>query len=179
MTSTVINLALFKLGWVACVFGAAAGRPAIGAAVIAVAVTVHLARSENRAGEVRLLLAAGLIGLVWETLLVSGNVLDYGDGSFQQGLAPYWIVGMWILFATTMNVGMRWLRRSPAVAAIAGAVGGPMSFVAGEKAGAVSFGDPVISLAVIAVGWALLLPLLVSLAQTFEGNAMAAAEGSA
>jgi hypothetical protein len=179
MKSTFINLALLKLGWVACVFGAAAGRPGIGVAVIAVAVAVHLARSENRAGEVRLLFSAAVIGLIWETLLVSGGVLAYGDGSFQQGLAPYWIVGMWILFATTMNVGMRWLRRSPAVAAIAGAVGGPVSFLAGEKAGAVSFGDPVVSLAIIAAGWALLLPLLVSLAQTFEGNSLPAAEESA
>ncbi len=179
MKSTFINLGLFKLGWVACVFGAAAGRPEIGAAVIALAVAVHLFRTDNRQGETRLLIAAALIGLIWETVLVSGGVLDYGDGSFQPGLAPYWIVGMWVLFATTMNVGMRWLRRSTAVAAVAGAVGGPLSFVAGEKAGAVAFGDPVISLAVIAAGWALLLPLLVSLAQAFEGRALRTAEESA
>lgn len=170
MKSTLFNLGLFKLGWFACVFGAAAGRPGIGAAAVALAVVVHLVRTDNPQGEARLLLAAALIGLIWETTLVSGGILDYGDGSFAGGLAPYWIVGMWVLFATTMNVGMRWLRRSMAVAAIAGAIGGPVSFLAGERAGAVAFGDPVVSLAVISVGWALLLPLLVAIAQSVEAG---------
>lgn len=178
MKSTLLNLGLFKLGWFACVFGAAAGRPVIGAATVALAVVVHLARTDNRQGEVRLLLAAAVIGLVWETVLVSGGILDYGGSSFEAGLAPYWIVGMWVLFATTMNVGMRWLRRGPVIAGIAGAVGGPMSFVAGEKAGAVAFGDPVVSLVVIGLGWAVLLPLLVAIAQFVEADTLRPARES-
>ncbi len=179
MTSTLINLGLFKLGWVACVFGAAAGMPVIGALTVALAVAVHLSLADNRRAEAQLLVAAAGIGLIWETILVSGGILDYGNDGFEPGLAPYWIVGMWVLFATTMNVGMRWLRKSTALAAVFGAVGGPMSFLAGERIGAVSFGEPVISLVVIGLGWALLLPLLVSLAELFETQALQPEQESA
>ena len=71
---------------------------------------------------------------------------------------------MWVLFATTLNIGMRWLRKSLVIAAIAGAIGGPLSFLAGEKAGAVMFSDTTIALAIIGLGWAVLLPLLVRFA---------------
>ena len=66
-----------------------------------------------------------------------------------------------MLFATTLNVGMRWLRKNLLVASIFGALGGPMSFLAGERIGAVSFSDTSTALVVIGLGWAVLLPLLV------------------
>jgi hypothetical protein len=79
-------------------------------------------------------------------------------------MAPYWIVAMWVLFATTINVGMRWLRRSRSVAGIAGAVGGPLAFFAGNSVGAVEFLSPAIALISIGIGWAVLLPLMVQIA---------------
>ena len=66
---------------------------------------------------------------------------------------------------------MRWLRKSLIVAAVFGAIGGPLSFLAGEKAGAVSFPDPFVSLAVIGLGWAVFLPLLVRYATRVDEQA--------
>ena len=54
-------------------------------------------------------------------------------------------------FATTLNSGMRWLRKSLPIAVMAGASGGSMSFWAGQKAGAVTFADTGIALAVSAI----------------------------
>lgn len=164
MHSIFINLSLFKAGWLASVFTAAASVPAAGATVVAVVVAVHLIRAENVETEAQLLLFAALLGLGWESLLVSMGLVQYSTASAFPGLAPYWIVGMWVLFATTINVGLRWLHRHIAIAAIAGAIGGPLSFIAGETVGAVTFTEPRISLLVIAAGWALLLPLLVRVA---------------
>jgi hypothetical protein len=59
---------------------------------------------------------------------------------------------------------MRWLRKNLLVASLFGALGGPLSFLAGEKAGAVSFADTPTALLVIGLGWAVFLPLLVSFA---------------
>ena len=117
-----------------------------------------------------MLVASAVIGIIWESLLVQTGTLSYTTGVLIDGLAPYWIVAMWVLFATTLNIGMRWLRKGWLVAAVAGAVGGPMSFIAGEKAGAVTFADPVSSLIVISAGWAVLLPLLVQIADTLEAR---------
>lgn len=170
MKPLVINLSLFKAGWLAAVFTAAATLPALGTAAVALVVAVHLARSERRRAEGWLLVVAAVFGLVWETLLVQTGMLSYSTGVVVDGIAPYWIVAMWVLFATTLNIGMRWLRKSWVVAALAGAIGGPMSFIAGEKVGAVAFADSTSSLLVISAGWAVLLPLLVQIADALEGR---------
>lgn len=157
----LVNLSLFKAGWLASVFTAAANIPLFGTAVIGVVVAVHLFRSEAPDGEVRLLALAAAIGLVWESLLVTAGVVEYNASAILPGIAPYWIVAMWVLFATTLNVGMRWLRKSLLLAVAFGAIGGPMSFLAGEKIGAVSFADTSTALFAIGLGWAIFLPLLV------------------
>lgn len=164
MNGMLINLTLFKAGWLAAVFSAAASWPLLGTAVIGIAALVHLANSDNRRDELQLLMLAAAIGLVWESSLVSVGLVQYSTATALDGLAPYWIVAMWVLFATTLNVGMRWLRKSTAIAALMGAIGGPMSFLAGEKAGAVSFSNTPLALFAIGLGWAIFLPLLVRFA---------------
>ena len=170
----LLNLTLFKAGWLASVFAAAASAPIVGTAVIGLAVAVHLLRSTAPQHEIRLLVLAAAIGFLWESLLVSAGIVQYGTNAALAGTAPYWIVAMWVLFATTLNVGMRWLRRNLLIASIFGGLGGPMSFLAGEKAGAVSFSDTSTALIVIGLGWAVLLPLLVRYASSNDERATAA-----
>ena len=175
MNAMLINLTLFKAGWLAAVFAAAASLPVLGTAVIGIAVAVHLWRSDEPRGEFLLLALAAAIGFVWESLLVYIGIVQYGENTALAATAPYWIVAMWVLFATTLNVGMRWLRKNLLVAAVFGGLGGPMSFLAGEKAGAVSFSDTTTALVVIGLGWAVLLPLLVRYAARNDERVAAAA----
>lgn len=170
MKRVIVNLAVFKAAWTAVVISAAAGAPVFGAIAVAVAVALHLFSSDNAEAEVRLLLAAALIGLAWESSLVQAGLLQYTTGNWAPGLAPYWIVAMWVLFATLLNGGLRWLHRSKLVAASAGAVGGPLAFVAGASVGAVELVSPVFSLICIGIGWAALLPLLVQVAARLDGG---------
>ena len=169
MKSALINLIAFKAGWAAVILAAAARQPEFGLLAVAIVVALHLARTPRVEPEMYILAAAAGIGLVWESLLVAGGLLVYDAGTLAQGLAPYWIVAMWVLFATTLNVGMRWLRKSVFVAAAAGAIGGPMAFIAGEAAGAVSFTEPTVTLLAIGAGWMILLPALVQLSRRFDG----------
>lgn len=170
MKLTFINLAVFKAAWTAVVVSAAAGAPVIGVVAVAIAVGIHLRFCDNPETEIRLLLAAAALGFGWESVLVTGGLVEYSSGNWLPGLAPFWIVAMWVLFATTLNVGMRWLRRNTAVATIAGAVGGPLAFFGGASIGAVDFSSPIIALTFIGIGWAVMLPLLVQLAIRLDGN---------
>ncbi len=164
MKHVIVNLAVFKAAWTAIVMSAAAGAPVIGVIAVAIAVGIHLRFCDNGESEIRLLLIAAAMGFAWESVLVLSGLLEYSSGHLVPGMAPYWIVVMWVLFATTLNVGMRWLRRNTATAAIAGAVGGPLAFFAGASLGAVELLSPAISLISIGIGWAVLLPLLVQIA---------------
>ena len=168
MKTVALNLSLFKIGWLAVVFSAAAGMPEVGAATAALVAIVHLVRADATGSEIKLLVIAAVLGLAWETLLVQTGQLRYPSTGASE-LAPYWIVALWILFATTLNVGMRWLRKNLLLAVVAGAVGGPLSFLAGQQAGAVELGE--MAVPVIAIGWAVLLPFVAWIAASFDGYA--------
>jgi hypothetical protein len=166
------NLVLFKIGWTACVVGAAYGMGWIGVLAATVLVLEHLRTHHSPAGEAWVLAMAACIGLGWESLMVSSGLVNYGEGFWTFGLAPLWIIALWIMFASTLNLGMRWMKAHPLVAATAGAIGGPLSFYSGSVIGAVEFSDPAVSLTVIGIGWAFLLPVMTHLADRFSGENM-------
>ncbi|MBT8059868.1 MAG: DUF2878 domain-containing protein [Gammaproteobacteria bacterium] len=165
MISMIKNLTFFKIGWVACVMFAAAGSPQLSALSVAAVAAIHLVGVSAPLKEGLLLAAAALMGLCWETFLVWTGLLVY-PGYENAALAPYWIVAMWVLFATTINHGLRWTKRNVWVAALAGGLGGPMAFFGGMNLGAVTFSSTPLALAVIGAGWAVLLPLLIVVADS-------------
>ena len=171
MKDVLKNLVLFKLGWVACVGFAAAGQPLLAAISVAVVVTVHLFSVPLAVKEALFLAAAAVIGLAWESILVASGLLSYPGHTELAPLAPYWIVAMWALFATTINHGLRWTKKNWALAAVAGFLGGPMAFYGGASMGAVEFSNTTLALAVIGAGWAVLLPLLIWIADSIIDSA--------
>lgn len=169
MIRVIINLAASEVGWFACVYGAANGMPWIGPLVVLGLVALHLHWSKRPGLEVRLLLSAVLIGLVADSLLVFTGLVSYPSGTWVDGLAPYWILAMWAMFATTLNVSMKWLRNRTSLAIILGAVFGPLAYLAGEKLGGITFNETGVALAALALIWAISMPLLMWLAVRMDG----------
>lgn len=174
LAHVLINFVLFQAAWFACVLGATRDLAWLGLLAVAMVCAVHLKLSGRRIEEARLLCAALLIGAVWESVLVAADFLEYPHGTLVSGLAPPWIVAMWPLFATALNVSMRWLKNGTPqgrwlVAALMGSVAGPMSFIGGQALGAVVFADAAKSTLVLAIGWAVLMPLMVWLANRYDG----------
>ena len=170
----LLNFALFQVAWFACVLGAAHGIPWVGPLVVAGVVAYHLRRVAEPRTEMMLLMLAALIGSVFDSLLVSAGWLTYPAGQWHPLLAPYWIVAMWIGFATTLNVSMAWLKGRSYLAFVLGAIGGPLAYLGGAKLGGVTFIDTTAALAALAMGWALIMPLLMLAAQQLEERRPAA-----
>lgn len=168
-SSLFANFALFQVGWFACVLGAAQGYPWAGTAVAAGVVAWHLWSAARPAQEVSLLAQVMLIGAVWDSLLVMLGWISYPSGTLLAGTAPHWILALWALFATALNVSMRWLKGRLLVAALLGAVCGPLSYWAAMRLGAVEFVHPAQVIVAIAVGWSLIMPALMLLSQRNDG----------
>jgi len=169
VTRLVVNLAAFQAGWLSCVLGAAAGYPLVGPLVVLLVIVTHLTLATRAKAELALIVLAGLLGAVLDSALVRTGWLTYFNGTIWPGTAPYWIVAMWLAFATTLNVSLRWLRGRGWLALTLGAVAGPMSYVAGARLGALELINREAALAALAVVWALVTPMLVSLAQRLDG----------
>lgn len=163
------NFLAFQLGWFACVLGAAYDRPWAGTAIALAVVGWHLTRAPRPHAELVLVLIAAAIGVLWDSALVALGWIDYPNGMLIDGTAPHWMVALWMLFATTLNVSLAWLKRSLWLAAGFGALGGPLAYLAGGKLGALAFVEPAAALAALAVGWALLTPLLIVIARRYDG----------
>lgn len=169
MKPAIINALAFQAGWLCCVLAGAHHLPWLGTLAALVIVAWHLGQAVNPRRELALQLIAGGVGTAWDSLLVYAGLLQYPSGTLIAGAAPHWIVAMWLLFATTLNVSLRWLRGRSLLAGALGAAAGPAAYYAGWKLGGVQIPELAGAMLVLGGGWALLLPLLVSLASLFDG----------
>ena len=175
---TVVNFVAFQAAWFACVLGAANGMPWLGPVVVALVLVLHLALALQPRCELILAAIAALFGLVFDSLLVTLSWLSYDQGMMLPGLAPYWIIAMWIGFATTLNVSMRWMHGRWVLAVIMGAIGGPLAYLAGARFGAVTIVEPVLAMVALAVIWGVAMPLLSYFGTRFDGTVPAVSKSA-
>ena len=106
MNRKLINFVAFQAGWFACVLGAANGLPWLGSLLVCLVVAAHIKTADRPRGELQLLLLCVMLGLVFDSLLVTSGWVRYPSGMLISGIAPYWILAMWALFSTTINLSM-------------------------------------------------------------------------
>ena len=169
MTNLLINLIAFKLAWLSSVLGGANGLPLLGPAAVLVAIAIHLRRAGDPARELMLIAATGIVGISVDSAIISAGLLAYPSGTLVAGLSPLWILGMWMLFATTFNVSFRWMQSRIPLAGVMGAIFGPLSYYSGAKIGAVTLIDPLGAMIALSVSWGLMLPGLLLLAKRLDG----------
>ncbi|MBK8537787.1 MAG: DUF2878 domain-containing protein [Candidatus Competibacteraceae bacterium] len=166
-----LNFIAFQIGWFACVLGGAHGWPWLGVGVTAAIIALHLYRAARPSTEAVLIVLSGLLGFIADSLLTGMGLLQFPSGQLHRHFAPYWMVAMWMAFATTCNVSLRWLKPRLGLAALLGAVAGPLAYYGGAKLGGVSFAEPLASLIAVAGVWTLAMPLLLIIAARWDGMA--------
>jgi len=131
----IASFIAYELLWFAVVIGAARGFvwPVVGLAVAFVAWQVAVAPSR------RLACRGALVALVLGMLVDGGarafTWLGYASASIAlpPGGAPVWILGLWCAFGVTLAGPFRWIAGRPLIAALLGAIGGPLSYLGAER----------------------------------------------
>ena len=171
MTYQLVNLIGFNAGWFACVLSAAAGVPWAGLVGVAALVLLHLWMMPHPRREIALLAIAGLVGAVIDSIQMRAGIFSF-PGYAMSWICPIWLIALWVNFATTFHVTGRWLKGRYVLAALLGALSGPMSYVAGAKMGAIRLHpDALIATGALAVAWGLAMPLLVLVAALTDAPA--------
>ena len=165
LTHKAVNVILFQAAWFAAVLGAAQGMPWLGPLVMIPVLAIHLALLDNRLGELKLLLAAGVLGFLFDTAFVAGGIFTPLQHLFPRPFSPPWMICLWLNFAATLNVSMAWLRGRYLLAAAFGAIGGPLAYYSGAKLGATEALPTTSGMLLLAIGWGAMTPLLVWLAR--------------
>lgn len=158
----VANFLLFQAAWLVAVGGAARGNAWIGPGAVAALAMIYLTQVRAPLRDALYLALAGLSGTLADSALASLGLIRYpGTGDTLAPLAPPWISALWIAFATLPRFSLAWLAPRPGLAALLGAIGGPLSFFAGARMGAIATGEsPASTYAVLALEYALATPAL-------------------
>lgn len=174
----VVNFILFHAAWLMCVIGAARGHLLLGPAAAVIVAAIHLALSGHRRRELNLLMCAVALGTVLDSLMVAIGILEF-NGASSWWPCPPWIMGLWLVFATTINSSLSWLRKRLSWALVFGAIGGPLAYYAGLRLGALTFTcSTAIAISALAIEWAFAMVALVLIAQRMTGQRATAPEFS-
>jgi hypothetical protein len=158
----IANFIGFQSVWFLSLFGAGSQRAWLGAVALGAFTIWHFVTAANPRADLILVIAACVVGFVVDTTFIQAHLLAYAEPLPFAAVAPYWIIGMWVNFALTLNGSMRWLHGRYLLAAGLGAIGGPLAYVAGIRLGAAELlaSAPVVY-GVLAVAWSIAVPLLV------------------
>jgi len=167
----LLNFVVFQTAWFACVLGAA--HAATGWAWVAAGVTlaVHVAWRGAAARTLLRLATVAALGVLGEFALVGVGALRFPGDDVAGTLlgVPAWIAALWLVFATTFEGCLAWLRPRLGLAALLGLVGSPASYFSAVKLGAVELAGPALpSLAWTGAVWALSLPACLALSARLE-----------
>lgn len=164
--ATLSNVLLFQLGWFACVIGAAKGNLAIGPMVAAGVIAVHFTRLGHRMWiEARIVGLVTVAGALADSALMRLGALGFADGTLGGVLCPVWMMALWAIFATLLNSSLSWMRKRYVLGTLFGAVGGPLSYFAGQRLGALNLHPPIAwSGAAVSLEWAIAMPAMLWLA---------------
>jgi len=162
--SALGNFLGYQVVWLVAVAGAGRGLVWPALAALAGFALWQLMLSGTRRADLRLLAVALALGVLLDGALSFGGVLSYAAPrpALPPGGAPLWILALWAAFALTLNHSLAWLRRRWLLAALLGALGGPLAYLAAAKlSNAVTFRAPEATvLAALAAGWGAALLVL-------------------
>ncbi len=165
--SFLINFLLFQLAWFAGILGAAHQVPLIGVAIILVCVLFHLWRLQKseRRSESLFMWQCFFLGTLIDTGLMHAGIMVYASPNPISFLSPLWMSLLWVALAMTINHSLSWLKDRYLLSVILGAITGPLSYLAGVRMGAGEMPHEVLSLFVLAIVWALAMPLILFLSR--------------
>ena len=169
LTLILQNAILFQIGWFALVLSAANNLAWLGSLAAAGILTIHLWRAFDFMTEMKMIALVTAIGTMWDSALMRNQFYQFTDGVLIAGIAPYWLIVLWAVFASTLNLSLRWLKPGRILAAALGFIAGPASYYAGHVLGAVEFSNTGMVLILTAIGWAVILPLILTISEHFDG----------
>jgi hypothetical protein len=161
-----INMLFYQATWLAAVIGAGHGLWWPGVAIFAAFAACQLATSAWRRADVCLIVVIGIAGFVIDSIFAQCGLMEFATWLPWKGMSPVWMVMLWTSFALALNHSLAFLQQRTWLATALGGIGAPLAYwAAGSGWHALTFGArPMVTLALVAIVWAALMPLLARLA---------------
>ena len=110
-----------------------------------------------------------LVGIAIDSILAKLSILQFEQSGV---IIPVWLICIWVLYATTLAHTLAWLKTQILLAAVLGAVFGPLAYYAGMAIIGKNIGLPLMQgLLLFSTIWAMLLPASIWWANCLVRNA--------
>lgn len=153
-----LNFIAFQILWFGCVVGGGARGELWIATLSLIPLILFVLLQPSRWLDCMLAFTATALGLSLEYLWIKLGILSFGGSP----LPPIWMGFLWFGFALTINHSMRFFRDLPIIGPLTVGLFGPITYLAGEKLGAVEIVDYFL-LALIIPAWIFLFHFLKTL----------------
>ncbi|WP_448211716.1 DUF2878 domain-containing protein [Colwellia sp. MEBiC06753] len=152
----IINALCFNLAWLGLILFGNSVIP-----LVFIWLSWHIWQCQHPRQELTLMLVVTTIGTVIDSALMHAGVFDFAEGG---AIIPLWLIIIWLSFSATLQHSLKFLNTNKLFPYLVGALIVPLSYLAGERLGAVSFlYGTTQTLIILACLWFLLLPFLMSL----------------
>jgi len=159
--SIIVNAILFQITWFACVIGSTYNLILPGALACMALFIWQWSPKRRHPTDGLLVITSIILGLSVDSLWLQLELFSFTYQWPIEGVAPAWIIILWIGFALTINHSLGWLKMHPLLPALMGLIGGPLSYLAGAKLGAMNYqADHLLICASLGIVWAIALTLL-------------------
>lgn len=160
VTRLWFNIVWFQLCWLSAVL---LQQPLVVAALL----LVHLILLPNKKQEMAFIFLCAIPGLLIDSALTWFGLFQFSVPT--TFILPAWLILLWFCFSATLNISLKYFADKLWLSALAGAIGGCSSYLAGARLDAVELGFSFAASAVIlAPIWAVLFPVLFYLRRTFR-----------
>lgn len=169
-----ISVLGYQTIWFSAVIGASHGLIWPGLLLLALYAGWQLACSTSRATDLKLMLAALVLGCLLDGGLIHFGLASYATVGPLFAPAPLWILALWAAFALTFTQSLKSLQSRLWIALALGVVGGPMAYLGAARGWqVVSIANPAWhGLLWLALGWGIATPLLAWLARYWSQPAI-------
>lgn len=173
-----LNLPFFFLTAFSCYQGALRGIPWLGPAVFAVLVAFFLPMTAQKKERLEISVLVGGLGFLADSALVFFQVYLPREESrwlIPAPFCPEWVLALWFNFGFMLYIFWRFLNKSTLNAVCVGVIFAVLIYGNASRMGLLHLGRaPLVSLLVIAVLWAVLIPFFTRCAvSSFSGGSHA------
>lgn len=149
----IINFIAFQIIWLIAVIGAA--NELIWPTIIIVGLFCvwQLSPKRRHKNDLRLVIFALITGLILDSTWQASGLIQYQLSL--PFIAPIWILSLWVCLALGINHSLAWLKKSLWLPILFGAIGAPLSYLAGNRLGALSYPDGLLMINILlSISWA-------------------------
>jgi predicted DCC family thiol-disulfide oxidoreductase YuxK len=172
MNLSILNSFCYTVGWFWCVLLSIHGHPVL--AIIGVAFLILFQLYFTKINDVSLYIQGVIlvifsipIGALLEIFFSATGLIHYANTS--KILPPIWIILLYPLFALLLNHSLKIIKKNYFTSFIMGFLGAPLSYIAGNSLGALTFSHPVkLTWVIIGISWGFFLCFLVKIERVIE-----------